>query len=375
MERCPKCNINLGCSPLEKLRPDHNLQDVRAKVFPFKRRKVIASENMTSISLPVRRKERSLSSLVVSAPRVSTQNGMTGRRSKSFTRKAVASRGCGFPNDQSIKKEEASMEGFPESSSSRETLSKLSHPKRQTTGNQNNNHNSSKDEENDTEDLTGNADVWKPLNCLVEAANRTKSIKFVQGSDVKSETAHVANSELRGSKGKFRKHSQKRFPDDDNGNTSVSIAKSKKSKTKRKKPSGAPDELGTSAQAIISSSNFKRDKNSPIWFKLVAAEDQEGDKALPQISSSYVRIKDGDIAVSYVQKYIVKKLDLSSEAEVEITCRGQPVEPGVSLNDVVDLWLQSASRSERVHATVGSSGQDFVMVLAYRRKHLLIGAP
>lgn len=267
------------------------------------------------------------------------------------------------------------MEGFPESSSSRETLSKLSHPKRQTTGNQHNNQNSIKDEENDTEDLTGKADVWKPLNCLVEAANRTKSIKFVQGSDVKSETAHAANNESRGSKGKFRKQSQKRYPDDDNGDTSVGITKSKKSKTKRKKPSGAPDELGTSAQAIISSNNFKRDRNSPIWFKLVAAEDQEGDKALPQISSSYLRIKDGDIAVSYVQKYLVKKLDLSSEAEVEITCRGQPVDPGVLLNDVVDLWLQSASRSERVHATVGSSGQDFVMVLAYRRKRLLIAAP
>ncbi|KAL6516142.1 hypothetical protein OROGR_019447 [Orobanche gracilis] len=44
MECCPLCNIELGCVPLEKLRPDHNLQDVRAKVFPYKRIKVKGPE-------------------------------------------------------------------------------------------------------------------------------------------------------------------------------------------------------------------------------------------------------------------------------------------------------------------------------------------
>ena len=54
-------------------RPDHNLQDIRAKFFPLKRRKVEAPEVTPTNSLPVKRKERSLSSLVVSTPKVLIQ--------------------------------------------------------------------------------------------------------------------------------------------------------------------------------------------------------------------------------------------------------------------------------------------------------------
>ncbi|EPS62332.1 hypothetical protein M569_12460, partial [Genlisea aurea] len=36
METCPICNISLGCVPLDKLRTDHNLQDVVSKIFPSK---------------------------------------------------------------------------------------------------------------------------------------------------------------------------------------------------------------------------------------------------------------------------------------------------------------------------------------------------
>ncbi|XP_062084467.1 uncharacterized protein LOC133790731 isoform X2 [Humulus lupulus] len=39
---CPVCNINLGSFPLEKLRQDRILQDLQAKLFPFKRRKINA---------------------------------------------------------------------------------------------------------------------------------------------------------------------------------------------------------------------------------------------------------------------------------------------------------------------------------------------
>lgn len=87
-------------------RPDHNLQDIRAKIFPFKGRRVKAPEVVPSIALPAKRKERSLSSLVVSAPKVSTQTGFTGKRTKTGTRKAAALRGCNFILEESIKREE-----------------------------------------------------------------------------------------------------------------------------------------------------------------------------------------------------------------------------------------------------------------------------
>lgn len=89
---------------------------------------------------------------------------------------------------------------------------------------------------------------------------------------------------------------------------------------------------------------------------------------MPQISTSYLRIKDGKMPVSSIQKYLVKKLDLKSEAEVEILCRGQPVLPTQQLQNLVDLWFRTASTAKKIPASVGSSAKDFVMVLSYCRK-------
>ncbi|XP_065864999.1 E3 ubiquitin protein ligase DRIP2-like [Euphorbia lathyris] len=110
--------------------PDHNLQDVRAKIFPFKRRKVEAPKVATSVALPVRRKERSLSSLVVSAPKVSTQT-TTGRRTKHVQRKATALRGCSFPTEKHIKKEEYPAEDNLKNTSSPEIVNKFKQNTRQ----------------------------------------------------------------------------------------------------------------------------------------------------------------------------------------------------------------------------------------------------
>ena len=110
-------------------RPDHNLQDIRAKIFPLKRRKVEAPEVTPTNSLPVKRKERSLSSLVVSTPKVPMQTGLTGRRTKA-ARKAAAIRGCSFAVEEPAKKED-SAEDHPLSSSSHDSQSKTTRNKRQ----------------------------------------------------------------------------------------------------------------------------------------------------------------------------------------------------------------------------------------------------
>ncbi|PON87177.1 hypothetical protein TorRG33x02_171260 [Trema orientale] len=54
---CPVCNIDLARLPLEKLRPDHSLQDVRAKILPLKKRKLVDLEFTPSVSSPVEREE------------------------------------------------------------------------------------------------------------------------------------------------------------------------------------------------------------------------------------------------------------------------------------------------------------------------------
>lgn len=390
MDCCPVCNIDLGCLPVEKLRPDHNLQDIRAKIFPLKRRKVEAPEVTPTNSLPVKRKERSLSSLVVSTPKVPMQTGLTGRRTKA-ARKAAAIRGGGFAVEEHAKKED-SAEDHPVSSSSHDSQNKISRNKRQnfSVAEPSNEQRLNEDTENDLEIIEGKVDLWTPLNCLVEAANRTKSSKSnSQGPSLaKSEQAHdsdlympetkaraespsVLHSDIYMTKSKIKEHGQNtKVQDENNGTTLVpGPVKRRRLRAASRKSTAASGELHPSAQAMLDVAGSKRNRrNSPIWFSLVASEDRKGDVSLPQISACYLRIKDGKMPVSFIQKYLVKKLDLTSEAEVEIMCRGQPVVPSLQLQNLVDLWFRTASTSKKVPASVGSSAKDFVMVLSYCRK-------
>ncbi|KAJ0981590.1 hypothetical protein J5N97_009845 [Dioscorea zingiberensis] len=368
VDYCPICNIDLGCIPVEKLRPDHNLQDIRAKIFPLKRRKVNAPEVTPSFSFPVIRKERSLSSLVVNTPRIATQNSLTGRRSKAVGRRAAALRGLS-PAVNELNKKENDNDECPENSSSSETLSKMTQNRRQ---------NFSKAEsssqmthqglENGRDPFLDKAELWKPLNCLVEAANRTKALKSTssQCSVVKAEQINFPDSEVHFSKMKVRDHISKSHVLDEM-KASVSTTQSI---TKARRLNGAGrrrKELETSAQALVDAAAKRERRRSPVWFSLVASTDKEGDDPLPQISASYLRIRDGNLPVSFIQKYLVKKLGLASEAEVEITCRGQLIVPTMALDNLIDLWLRTGS-SLKVPALVGTSAKEFVMVLSYRRQ-------
>ncbi|XP_015575879.1 E3 ubiquitin protein ligase DRIP2 isoform X1 [Ricinus communis] len=370
VECCPICNIDLGCVPLEKLRPDHNLQDVRAKIFPFKRRKVEAPEVTSSVILPVRRKERSLSSLVVNAPKVSAQTTTTGRRTRPVLRKATALRISNFPIEKRIKKEDDPAEDHLENSSSPETVNKF---------NQNTKQNSSSAEaslfapnneaENGAESWDGKSDLWQPLNCLVEVANRSKSFKSIQVSDAKQEATQGHENEPQVRKTKFKEEKLKVEDEKNNIDTPSDAAGPKRLRRIRRKKAANFGDSGISSQAVLNAASVNHEKRAgPVWFSLVASEDQEGDAPLPQIPANYLRIKDGNLPVSFIQKYLKKKLDLASEAEVEIKCMGQPVVPTLLLYNLIDQWVQTASTSERVTTSIGSSAKDFVMVLVYARR-------
>ncbi|KAL9394874.1 hypothetical protein Peur_014159 [Populus x canadensis] len=375
LDSCPICNINLGCIPLEKLRPDHNLQDVRSKIFPYKRRKVEAPEVVESVTLPViRRKERSLSSLVVSTPKVSTQTTTTGRRTKPFPRKAAALRGSGFSIEKPIKKEHDRAEDSPESSSSPETPKKFNQNTRQNSSSAEPSQPAPDDEaENGAEPRDGKSDLWQPLNFLVEVANRTKSFKSIpQVNDAKLESRPVHDNEPQVHKTKFKENKDKsKVKDEKNNidNVSEGTVEPKRLRRIRRKKAAFNDVSGISSPAVLHTAAAKQERRSgPVWFSLLASEEQEGDASLPQIPSSYLRLKDGNVPVSFIQKYLVKKLDLTSEVEVEIRCMGRPVIPTLLLCNLVDQWLQAAPKPEQVPVSAGSSAKDFVMVLAYARK-------
>ncbi|KAJ6931242.1 E3 ubiquitin protein ligase DRIP2-like [Populus alba x Populus x berolinensis] len=281
LDSCPICNINLGCIPLEKLRPDHNLQDVRSKIFPYKRRKVEAPEVVESVTLPViRRKERSLSSLVVSTPKVSTQTTTTGRRTKPFPRKAAALRGSGFSIEKPIKKEHDRAEDSPESSSSPETPKKFNQNTRQNSSSAEPSQPAPDDEaENGAEPRDGKSDLWQPLNFLVEVANRTKSFKSIpQVNDAKLESRPVRDNEPQVHKTKFKENKDKsKVKDEKNNidNVSEGTVEPKRLRRIRRKKGAFNNVSGISSPAVLHTAAAKQERrNGPVWFSLLASEEQ-----------------------------------------------------------------------------------------------------
>ncbi|KAF3334457.1 E3 ubiquitin protein ligase DRIP1 [Carex littledalei] len=76
-----------------------------------------------------------------------------------------------------------------------------------------------------------------------------------------------------------------------------------------------------------------------LWFVLRASQNQRREPWLPQISRSFMRIRDGRMTVSMVMKYLVNRLGLEHESQVEITCKGQRLHPAMTLEHVRDnIW-------------------------------------
>ncbi|KAI3860061.1 hypothetical protein MKX03_021216 [Papaver bracteatum] len=129
--------------------------------------------------------------------------------------------------------------------------------------------------------------------------------------------------------------------------------------------------------------NTPRRPHSGVWVILQASQTQEIDPCLPQIPKNYLRIKDGKTTVRLLMKYLVKKLKLHGESEVEIRCRGQLLLHHLSIQYVRDhIWIANNnyhSRSDHHnlhhhHASAAimtvlphSSTTDHVMTLHYSR--------
>ncbi|XP_024004867.1 E3 ubiquitin protein ligase DRIP2-like [Eutrema salsugineum] len=118
-------------------------------------------------------------------------------------------------------------------------------------------------------------------------------------------------------------------------------------------PQQAADPVGNDAPQ-----NALGDNNIPLW---------DTDAPLPQIPSRYLRIKDSNLPVSYVQKYVAMKLKLESEDEVELYLRNQPLDPSMLLCDLLAYWIATAC-PRRIVTNVGASGANYMLVLSYSRK-------
>ncbi|OVA13385.1 hypothetical protein BVC80_8773g15 [Macleaya cordata] len=137
-------------------------------------------------------------------------------------------------------------------------------------------------------------------------------------------------------------------------------------------PNGATEFIDSREKRVAASAaNGFTDKSLrrlyPIWFTLRACQAKKGDP-YPQIPKPYIRIKDGNLPVSYVSKYIVQKLNLKHDSEVELMCCDQTLVPSATLNSLVDMWVRFTSNTDGLIGRSNSDADKFVMVLTYRRK-------
>ncbi|KAJ0816615.1 putative protein LAX PANICLE 2 [Helianthus annuus] len=138
--------------------------------------------------------------------------------------------------------------------------------------------------------------------------------------------------------------------------------------------SGSSEQYGSRPLHVHRRLNVARVVNPPrrphsgVWFMLQASQQQAKEPFLPQIPKSYMRIKDGRMTVGLLIKYLVNKLELGSESEVEITCKGHQLLSILTLQHVRDnIW--NSPRNDVGFSVVprSSATSNHLMVLNYGR--------
>ncbi|KAH9603944.1 hypothetical protein KSS87_023548, partial [Heliosperma pusillum] len=222
--------------------------------------------------------------------------------------------------------------------------------------------------ENNMEGREGKTDLWKPLNTLVEAANRSKFSKpgsqgvshHVQtGPNISGADACMVKIKME-EKGHRAEGEKSKMP-----STLESVKSKRVRQANKRRFAGTAESCSSTYVLNVAHHNWI---DGPIWFSLVASGDQEGVEPLPQVSSAFLRVKDTTMPVSSIQKYLTKKLDLASEEEVQVMCHGQPVMPQLKLSSLMDLWIRTSVTPKKVRTFVGQSAKNFTMVLSYSRK-------
>ncbi|XP_021897050.1 E3 ubiquitin protein ligase DRIP2-like [Carica papaya] len=428
-KECPVCGIELDSNPMKNLRPDHLLQALRQKLFLGERKRDKEPEKVEKLlsdaMKPYKRKQKPLSSVGNNKINESIQSAPTEERLKSVpaTRKNHAHGKITKQTEESAKKvtfdpkilvcphekdiKSARTKSMQIQSNTEENMAKKS------------------SEEGIASLLDLNINMWTPLNCLAEVARETLSkddctevpasethlVSLNAKAQGKKPSAEVPASETHlvslNAKAQGKKpctevlasethlvsvnvKAQGKKPIVNEKESTMISCSSMRTRRSQDFPSrkatepkraivpnvqDSPPRTAIDSErriiptiqtmAITNSESSQRFKT--IWFSLVASENQKSVSSLPQIPSPYLRVKDGNLPVSYIKKYLVKKLGLVSEDEVEIFLKGHPMISSVQLHQLVKWWIETSTTST-IQTSVGSSAKDFVMVLSYSRK-------
>jgi len=130
-----------------------------------------------------------------------------------------------------------------------------------------------KSRENAKESSKDKSEVWKPLNCLVEAANRTKAVKSSpQSSGLKEEQINGTDNEVHMDKITGRGYANKsKIKEANNDRSPISPAKARAQRLQGRKKR----DLEASSQALVDAAGATRERRTgPIWLCLVPSVDQ-----------------------------------------------------------------------------------------------------
>ncbi|KAH0679345.1 hypothetical protein KY284_020430 [Solanum tuberosum] len=129
----------------------------------------------------------------------------------------------------------------------------------------------------------------------------------------------------------------------------------------------------SSSSSLVLCTNTSIPHYSPpgIWFSLRSSVNRKGD-VLPQLPKAFIRVKDEKVTIFMLKTYLVTKLGLSNQAEVEISCMGQNLMHSLTLKHVRDaIWLPGLveflkSKTEFIKSSQGAS-VNYLMSLDYGR--------
>lgn len=128
--------------------------------------------------------------------------------------------------------------------------------------------------ENSNEGREGKVDLWKPLNTLVEAANRSKFSKSnLQGSShVKADASCSGDTDIGMNKTRTEENGHRDEVQDDKSSFPTVAGPGKRKRLRpsnRNRSSAEP----SSPQVVINETS-RNWKEGPIWFSLIASEEQ-----------------------------------------------------------------------------------------------------
>ncbi|CAL4892297.1 unnamed protein product [Urochloa decumbens] len=132
-------------------------------------------------------------------------------------------------------------------------------------------------------------------------------------------------------------------------------------------PAG-PSSSSSAAPVAVAAAPPPPGHEAGTWFLLQAAQNQRREPPLQQIARSYLRVRDGRMTVRVVMRYLVNKLGLDDDSQLEITCRGQRLLPTMTLQQVRDtIWRPVPAEAAAVLPAPGSPSTNQIMTLHYGR--------